>query len=58
MIASAQDAYDCIVVDCHPAGSFFTKSALLNSNATIVPVTSDAYAATGLNMMRRHMEMW
>ena len=58
LIASAQDAYDCIVVDCHPAGSFFTKSALLNSNATIVPVTSDAYAATGLNMMRRHMEMW
>ena len=58
LIASAQDAYDCIIVDCHPAGSFFTKSALLNSTAAIVPVTSDAYAATGLNMMRRHMEMW
>ena len=58
LIASAKSAYDCIVVDCHPAGSFFTKSALLNSNAAIVPVTSDAYAATGLNMMRRHMEMW
>ena len=24
----------------------------------MVPVTSDAYAATGLNMMRHHMEMW
>ena len=58
LIASAKDVYDCIVVDCHPAGSFFTKSALLTSNAAIVPVTSDAYAATGLNMMKRHMEMW
>ncbi len=58
LIASAQNTYDCIVVDCHPAGSFFTKSALLTSTAAIVPVTSDAYAATGLNMMRRHMEMW
>ena len=58
LIASAKASYDCIVVDCHPAGSFFTKSALLASNAAIVPVTSDAYAATGLHMMRRHMEMW
>ena len=58
LIDSARDAYDCIVVDCHPAGSFFTKSALLNSSVAIVPVTSDAYAATGLSMMKRHMEMW
>ena len=58
LVDSAKSHYDCIVVDCHPAGSFFTKSALLASNAAIVPVTSDAYAATGLNMMRRHMEMW
>ena len=58
LVNSAKNHYDCIVVDCHPAGSFFTKSALLASNAVIVPVTSDAYAATGLNMMRRQMEMW
>jgi len=58
LVDSAKSKYDCIVVDCHPAGSFFTKSALLVSNAAVVPVTSDAYAATGLNMMRRHMEMW
>ena len=58
LLDSAKKSYDCIVVDCHPAGSFFTKSALLASNAVIVPVTSDAYAATGLNMMRQHMEMW
>ena len=58
LITSAAASYDCIVVDCHPAGSFFTKSALLASNAVVVPVTADAYAANGLNMMRRHMEMW
>ena len=58
LLASAKDSFDCVVVDCHPAGSFFTKSALLASNAVIVPVTSDAYAATGLSMMRQHMEMW
>ena len=58
LIDSAKSCYDCIVIDCHPAGSFFTKSALLASTAVIVPVTSDAYAATGLSMMRQHMEMW
>ena len=58
LVDQAKNKYDCIIVDCHPAGSFFTKSALLASDAAIVPVTSDAYAATGLNMMRHHMEMW
>lgn len=58
LIKSAKGVYDCIVIDCHPAGSFFTKSALLASDAVIVPTTSDSYAATGLSMMRKHMEMW
>ena len=58
LINAAKKEYDCIVIDCHPAGSFFTKSALLASNVAIIPVTSDAYAATGLNMMRQHMERW
>ena len=58
LITSAQDSFDCVVVDCHPAGSFFTKSALLASDAVIVPVTSDAFAATGLSMMRQHMGTW
>lgn len=58
LIASACDNYECIVIDCHPAGSFFTKSALLSSDAVIIPVTSDAYAATGLGMMLDHMTTW
>ena len=58
LVDDAKKSFDCIVVDCHPAGSFFTKSALLASDAVIIPVTSDAYAATGLNMMRQHMRNW
>ena len=58
LVQSAKGDYDCVVIDCHPAGSFFTKSALLSSIVAVVPVTSDAYAATGLNMMRSHMAMW
>ena len=58
LMFSAKEYFDCVVIDCHPAGSFFTKSALIASDAVIVPVTSDAFAATGLNMMRQHMQMW
>lgn len=58
LIESAKMYFDCIVIDCHPAGSFFTKSALLASDAVIIPVASDAFAATGLSMMRQHMQMW
>ena len=58
LLVEAKKNYECIIIDCHPAGSFFTKSALLSSSAVIIPVTADAYAATGLQMMRQHMEMW
>ncbi len=58
LIRSAKDAYDCVVVDCHPAGSFFTRSALLKSDAVVIPVTTDGFAATGLNLMRNFIEQW
>ena len=58
LIKSAREKFDCIVVDCHPAGSFFTKSALLVSDAVVIPVTSEAHAITGLAMMREHLQMW
>ena len=58
LLASASNFYDCVLIDCHPAGSFFTKSALLASDAVVIPVTSDSYAATGLSMMRQHMTTW
>ncbi len=57
-IASAKRSYDCLVIDCHPAGSFFTKSAILSSNAVIIPATTDGYAEAGLGLMRRFIEDW
>lgn len=58
LVAGATANCDCVVIDCHPSGSFFTKSALLMSDAAIIPVTSDTFAPTGLRLMRNHMEMW
>ncbi len=58
LIASAKDDFEFVIIDCHPAGSFFTKSAILASDAVIVPVTTDGYAATGLGMMRSFINEW
>lgn len=58
LMDSAKKNYDCIIIDCHPAGSFFTKSAILASDVVIVPVTTDGYAATGLGMMRNFINDW
>ena len=58
LIESAKKSFDCIIIDCHPAGSFFTKSAILSSDVAIVPVTTDGYAATGLGMMRSFIHEW
>lgn len=58
LINEARASYDFVVVDCHPAGSFFTKAAILSSDAVVIPVTSDGYAETGLSLMRRFVESW
>ncbi|MGA9049016.1 MAG: ParA family protein [Dehalococcoidia bacterium] len=58
LIESAKKAYDCVIIDCHPAGSFFTKSAILASDVVVIPVTTDAYAAAGLGMMRNFVDGW
>lgn len=58
LMSTAQKAYECIIIDCHPAGSFFTKSAILASDVVIIPVTTDGYAAVGLGLMRSFMESW
>ncbi|MAF52938.1 MAG: hypothetical protein CL694_08010 [Chloroflexi bacterium] len=58
LVDSARDSYDCVVIDCHPAGSFFTRSALLAFDAVAIPVTTDGFAATGLGMMRSFIQQW
>jgi chromosome partitioning protein len=58
LIDSAKNKYECIIIDCHPAGSFFTKSTILASDVVMVPVTTDGYAAIGLGMMRNFIIDW
>lgn len=58
LMSAALGKFDCIIIDCHPAGSFFTKSAILSSDAVIIPVTTDGYAATGLQLMHNFLDSW
>ncbi len=58
LLKQARLKYDCVIIDCHPAGSFFTKAAVLGSDVVIVPVTTDGYAEAGLNMMRQFIDTW
>ena len=58
LLKEARADHDCVVIDCHPAGSFFTKAALTTSDAVVIPVTADGYATAGLDMMRRTVESW
>jgi chromosome partitioning protein len=55
-IDSCKKLYDVIIVDCHPAGSILTKTALQNSNHVIIPVTPSLFAARGVGLMKRFLE--
>jgi chromosome partitioning protein len=43
--------YDVIIIDCHPAGSVFTKTALRGSDHVLIPVVPQAYAVRGIGLM-------
>lgn len=47
----AKEIYDLIVIDCHPAGSLFTKTALSASDHVLVPITPHNYALRGVGLM-------
>ncbi|WP_167351946.1 ParA family protein [Vibrio atlanticus] len=51
MIAQAKAQYDLILIDCHPSGSLFTKTAITESNHILVPVTPNDYAERGISLM-------
>jgi chromosome partitioning protein len=55
-VAACRDEYDLIFIDCHPAGSFLTKTALRNSDHVVIPVVDNAYAERGVGMMLRFIE--
>jgi len=52
-IAEARSKYDLVVIDCHPAGSLFTQTALSNSGYVLIPVAPQRYALRGVGLMLR-----
>ncbi|MGJ8617355.1 MAG: ParA family protein [Sulfitobacter sp.] len=54
-IDEARKSYDLILIDCHPAGSVFTKTALSNSDFTIIPVAPSKFSERGVGLMLTFM---
>lgn len=55
-IDSCRSSYDLIFIDCHPAGSLFTKTSLRNSDHVLIPVAPQPYAVRGIGLMMRFIE--
>jgi chromosome partitioning protein len=55
-IDECKELYDVIVVDCHPAGSILTKTALKSSDQVIIPVTPSPFAVRGISLMMQFLE--
>ena len=52
----ANQKYDLVFVDCHPAGSFLTKSALVKTDLVITPVVLDSYSRRGVVLMGEFLD--
>ena len=50
-VAEAKTIYDLTLIDCHPAGSLFTKTSLTNSDHVLIPVVPQKYAVRGIGLM-------
>jgi chromosome partitioning protein len=50
-IAECKNLYDITFIDCHPAGSLFTKTSLRNSDHVLIPVAPQQYAIRGIGLM-------
>jgi len=51
-IDECKEQYDLVIVDCHPAGSIFTKTSLRNSDIVLIPVVPDQrYSVRGIGLM-------
>lgn len=55
-IAECRQQYDIIFIDCHPAGSLFTKTSLLNSDSVLMPVIPTKFASRGVDLMQKFIE--
>lgn len=50
-IIECRALYDLILIDCHPAGSLFTKTSLMNSDHVLIPVIPQRYSVRGIGLM-------
>jgi chromosome partitioning protein len=50
-INECRGLYDLILIDCHPAGSLFTKTSLRSSDHVLIPVAPQRYAVRGIGLM-------
>lgn len=55
-ITQCRQKYDVIVIDCHPAGSIFTKTSLRNSDHVIIPVAPEKYGVRGIGLMMQFIK--
>ena len=55
-ISQCKLIYDIILIDCHPAGSLFTKTSLRNSDHVLIPVTPQRYAVRGIGLMMKFIK--
>lgn len=55
-IFECKKIYDYIFIDCHPAGSIFTKSSLKNSDHVIIPVVPTGYSVRGIGLMMQFIK--
>jgi chromosome partitioning protein len=55
-VSECKTKYDLVIIDCHPAGSLFTKTSLRNSDHVIIPVIPQRYAVRGIGLMMQFIE--
>lgn len=55
-ISECRSLYDLVVIDCHPAGSIFTKTSLKNSDFVLMPVAPEKFAARGIGLMLKFIQ--
>lgn len=55
-IQECRKEYDLVIIDCHPAGSVFTKTSLRNSDHVLIPVALQRYALRGIGLMMTFIE--
>ncbi len=55
-LEECKKSYDLVIIDCHPAGSLFTKTSLRNSDYVVIPVMPQKYAVRGIGLMMTFIE--